>query len=319
LKHFSMHQGFEIEQRMFELIARVAPKCEHLPHMVKVHVETRSMLILPLASRSWADAELSTALTWEVLQAACVVLPLIHSHGFVHGDISPYNILVGNANGKVFINDFSCSLPIGTVLRVFCGTLDFASDALGVLLLGDSSRPYTYLPLDDHKSLFFSVLSRYWPSSSPASSCKPHLPWSNEPIKANLLQVKALCVLNHRHMLFTDELRTHVGDTMFAFLQRWFELLFRNDGTFSTCSLIVDHLKSFVHVVGSVVASDKPSQAVGTSTRSIGHVFPPSIRPKSAALRSSCMVRACFVVVVGMSYPVYSASYQHTLPEQYLR
>ncbi len=254
LKHYLREDGFVTELHIFELIETVAPGNAFLPHMLKVHEPSRAILISPLARWSLADAELTPALIWKVLQAACDVLPLMHGNGFVHGDISPYNILVG-ADGTVVINDFSCSLPIANQLEHLIGTLDFASDALSFLSRDEASPPYTYLPLDDHKSLFFAVLSRYWPSPSSASSCKPHLPWSNQQIRANLLRSKADHIANSGGLLFTARLRRHVGPKIFDFLRRWFELLFRGEAVQGGaapdfCDRIIHHLKTFTDAVG---------------------------------------------------------------------
>lgn len=262
MKHYPREDGFLAEMRIFELIQNVAPDNAFLPHAVKAHEPSRAILISPLARWSWADAELTAALTWKVLQAACAVLPILHGNGFVHGDISPSNILVC-ADGSVVINDFSCSLPIANELDHFIGTLDFASDAVGDLSRDrdESSPPYTYLPLDDHKSLFFAVLSRFWPSSSSASSCKPHLPWSNQQARAKLLQSKANHIANSDGLIFTTKLRDHVSPPIFEFLRRWFQLLFRAEAVQGGaapdfCDGIVHHLKTFADAVGPDAIAD---------------------------------------------------------------
>ena len=260
MKQYSSESGYEAEQQIFRLIGKFAPDSIFLPHMVAVHKESLSTLVQPLFRQSWADVEVTSALTLKVLQAACFALSLMHTHGFVHGDISPYNILVDDANCQAVVNDYSCSLRKGTELTQYCGTIDYSSDSVDALLQNGAPSTYTYLPLDDHKALFFTVLSRFYRSSSSSlSSAKPRLPWSNEPVKATLLQKKARCIAKYESMIF-KQLRKHVKPSYFTFLCGWFKILFRrgaNQGVADpACQSIIDYINTFRTVVGEDEVAD---------------------------------------------------------------
>lgn len=256
MKRFERRDGFLAELAIFDLIERVAPNCAFVPHAIKHDESHRVMLIRPFVRQSWADVDVTVPLTWRVLHAACTVLPFFHANGIVHGDISPYNILMDDADGTVVINDFSGSFAIGTVLDRVCGTIDYASDALGVLLQDEAAVTYTYLPLDDHKALFLTVLSRYWLSPSSARSHKPHLPWSNEiTIRAAALS-KYQCLANAEELIFTVQQRVHMGEAVVAFMLRWFELLFRDESARVSCDRIVAHLQTFSEAVGAAAVAD---------------------------------------------------------------
>lgn len=287
MKRFHKRAGFHAEMVIFEMIARKAADCDFLPHTVNVDEECGVILIRPMVRQCLADVAVSTALVWKVLQAVCTVLPFMHEHGFVHGDISPYNILMDDAHGTVVINDFSCSFPIGTVLHSFCGTPDYASDALGIFLPDDPSVQisYQYLARDDHKSFFLTMLSKYWPSSSSASSCKPHLPWSNFKLKSDMTVSKMKHIAYANRMIFTDKLRSHVGGVMFAFLLRWFQLVFLDE---YKSDAIIAHLRSFADVVGSAAVVDDGAH---DDTLLPFFLFFVSVKPSSVCCRlfSECL------------------------------
>jgi hypothetical protein len=259
LKHYSRARDFHADLDMLNTLERAAPNCPALPRAIKIDADRRMMLISPLLGRNWTDVDVSTPLTWKVLQAACTVLQLMHANGFVHGDISPQNITLDAAEEMVVImNENTCSLSIGTELEGFWGSIDYASDAIGVLLQGHLSVPYTYLPLDDHKSLFLTVLSRYLvlPPSAQCADRRYRMPWSIETVECQLASTKWHYLAHAERLIFTAKLRADVGDAMFAFLRRWFELAFRDESALESCARIVAHLQTFPVAMGAAAAAD---------------------------------------------------------------
>ncbi len=87
------------------------------------------------------------------------VLIKIHKKGFIHGDISPYNIIIPKKKPQVpILIDWEMMLKIGENNYVR-GTPGYSSLALDEAKQ-NSKQKHTYKRRDDFESLFFVLL--YW-------------------------------------------------------------------------------------------------------------------------------------------------------------
>lgn len=107
----------------------------------------------------------------------CVVqissaLEFIHSHGFVHRDVKPENILLLDSQcSQVKLADFGLAQKRGTLIRFVTGTLPYMSPELCTVALLDNQKEVTAAPLSVEPSLdtwafavvIFCILTGYFP------------------------------------------------------------------------------------------------------------------------------------------------------------
>ncbi|XP_037540331.1 serine/threonine-protein kinase SBK1 [Nematolebias whitei] len=107
----------------------------------------------------------------------CVVqissaLEFIHSHGFVHRDVKPENILLLDSQCcQVKLADFGLAQKRGTLIRFVTGTLPYMSPELCTVALLDNQKEVTAAPLSVEPSLdtwafavvIFCILTGYFP------------------------------------------------------------------------------------------------------------------------------------------------------------
>jgi hypothetical protein len=113
-----------------------------------------------------SELAFSHALVLEVVIAALDVIPALHAAGFVHGDMSPNNILLvrnrstSTEKWGVWINDFSCSF---TIKQVSTPVPYFGTEPYSALswLIPEIQKPY--LPIYDWESFAWTLLEFSYP------------------------------------------------------------------------------------------------------------------------------------------------------------
>ena len=130
-------------RRRFERESRLAASIEH-PHAVPVYEagEVEDVLYIAmryiegtdlralLASESWLEPGRAARLTSQIAGA----LDEAHSHGLVHRDVKPANVLLGDVGGQewAYLTDFGLAKPVAagsdlTGSGEWMGTLDYVS------------------------------------------------------------------------------------------------------------------------------------------------------------------------------------------------
>ncbi len=129
------HLGTSGLTEVFANEARVASEMQHASLLGAIdsgHVEGWPFLVMPLAAGGSLDLRLGLGggLARALLPALAMelgrALSAVHSRGYVHGDLSPGNVLF-DEQGHVLLGDFSASTTIGTSQRQPQGTFAYMS------------------------------------------------------------------------------------------------------------------------------------------------------------------------------------------------
>jgi serine/threonine protein kinase len=157
------------------------------------------------------------ALFRKVVEAALEVIPVLHKAGFVHGDISPSNILFEclddeqeRDSWKVYINDFSCSYLIDECPTQYFGTPLYS--ALSISTAKGAAISYT--PICDWESLAWTLLDFALPLADTFTVRE------KSRISAALCGVISIADLSisEFRLPLLSKLRLHTGDQIFLFL-----------------------------------------------------------------------------------------------------
>jgi len=106
-----------------------------LPNLVKFHallserslfrLQARYLVMDYIRGRTLDEyAEYSMHRLIHLFTQVCHVLHFMHSHGFVHADLKPNNIIV-DGRGEATVIDLGFSCPVGTKCNSVKGTLDY--------------------------------------------------------------------------------------------------------------------------------------------------------------------------------------------------
>jgi tRNA A-37 threonylcarbamoyl transferase component Bud32 len=120
--------------------SQLAAACEH-PNVIPIYDSAEDDGVLYIAMRFVegsdlrsvlkAEGPLSSERTLEIVGQAAGALDAAHARGLVHRDVKPANILIGSADGRVYLTDFGVAKHTAatglTRTGFFIGTLDYAA------------------------------------------------------------------------------------------------------------------------------------------------------------------------------------------------
>lgn len=125
-----------------------------LYHPLSVHVGRKASRVT--TSKHTTSGNLGWRFLARALQATASVLTDLHAAGYVHGDISPNNIVTGPA-GEVVVIDWASVCKLGSARRSLTATRMFLSTNLLKALQEGSQLPNSSVR-DDVEALFWTVV-----------------------------------------------------------------------------------------------------------------------------------------------------------------
>jgi hypothetical protein len=141
----------------------------HFPELIGADEVNLLIGVRPLAQWTLSDCLFSVELFLEVISAGLQILPMMHARQWVHGDISPNNLLVCreslSGECRVVVNDFSHACTLGTLVDTFFGTKMYSSIQMDILLKSKSSS-FCFGPIHDWQSFAIVLLEFCIPRAS---------------------------------------------------------------------------------------------------------------------------------------------------------
>lgn len=164
----------------------------HVPTLLEKFDTVNCLLIEPAAESTLFDLPFSPVHFTRALEACHIVLQRIHAEKYVHGDVTPRNVLV--KGDQFYLNDYSESAEVGKRVEFFVGTLEFAAPQWSASVSGGEVQRTILL---DYIGLFFTLL--YYAQAHTAARHRS-LPWTGKS-ELEMWMMKASLLHNYNDVL----------------------------------------------------------------------------------------------------------------------
>jgi serine/threonine protein kinase len=233
VKRYLSKNQFQRELELYQLPSKHADSdWSHFPRLLGFDDDSLTISIRPLAESTLHECSFSPELFRAVIIAGLKVLPRLHECGYIHGDISPHNILVSQKSNSEFyvtINDFSCQHKVGYLCTQFFGTPGYTSRAMCRV----SIQQFEYKGPHDWQMFVFTLLGFCHPNRK--------LPWfQNEDRDPVSDQIAHLDDFDHFcKVFFSPSFEAEVGEVTALMLQSLLKALYVNNCTSETAIKIL--------------------------------------------------------------------------------